>query len=74
MENCSNSGRSSVVLDGNNKNLLHSQEKEDTGKTTVMQAVPETQIHSITVTNRFTSIFQLFRKSVTCIFLPVYIK
>ena len=74
MENCSNSGRSSVVVDGNNRNLLHSQEKEDTGKTTVMQAVPETQIHSITVTNRFTSIFQLFRKSVTCIFLPVYIK
>lgn len=74
MENCSNSGRSSVVFDGNNRNLLHSQEKEDTGKTTVMQAVPETQIHSKTVTNRFTFIFQLFRKSVTCIFLHVYIK
>ena len=53
---------------------MHSQEKEDTGKITVMQAVPEMQIHSKTVTNRFTSIFQLFRKSVTCIFLPVYIK
>ena len=41
MENCSVSGRSSVVRDRNNRNLLHSQEKEDIGKTTVKQAVPE---------------------------------